>query len=117
VEVAFGGTAAAKAPSMETTLSMLENGLDRRLPMDRRVAFAILLAPTQRMDLAAEQVRQCNEQLNERSVRSLSAGQLNGTLYLGKVFGSPIADEKERAIAPGLLPAASRAQLAGAATR
>lgn len=94
----------------------LDNGLDRRLPWDRRVSLATVLALGGRDDLAREQVRQCLAEIDAARIRSLTIGSLYHLQTLARAYGLPIADPGLRALALRLLPAELRARLAAPAS-
>jgi hypothetical protein len=103
VEMATGQQP-AKAPSLPTLVSMVENGADRVLAWDRRAALAIVLARGQRNDLAREQVRRCLATASEEQLRSLTSSPLYRLLYLARSHGLEFPDPELARLAPVLLP-------------
>ncbi|HVZ64660.1 MAG TPA: hypothetical protein VG936_08830 [Lacunisphaera sp.] len=84
---------------------------DRRLPWDRRVSLAVILAQAKQMDAARRQVQRCLESIDEAKLRSLSTGSLYRLQVLCKAFGLPIADPRLHALALDLLPPDLRQRL------
>lgn len=103
VEMATGQQP-AKAPSLPALVSMVENGADRVLAWDRRVALAIVLARGQRNDLAREQVRRCLAAASEEQLRALTSSPLYRLLYLARSQGLEFPDPALARLAPALLP-------------
>jgi hypothetical protein len=92
------------AQTVDLILSRLASGGDRFLPWDRRVSLAMVLAKGGRNDQAREQLRRCLTELNEKRLRSLTAGMLYNLQVLSQAFELPIADPGLRKLAAELLP-------------
>lgn len=101
---ATAGDAAAFRRAVETLKSLVSAGADRRLPWDRRLALAVVLAQARETALAREQVRRCVEQADEKKLRSLSTASLVRLFALCKITGIAFADPVLRPIATKLLP-------------
>ena len=105
------GDAAGAVQTLDSLLVRLPGGADRFLAWDRRVSLAIALARGDRIDPAREQTRRCLAELDEKKLRSLSAGSLYGLLVLSQSFGLEIADHRLRELALDLLPGDLRSHL------
>jgi hypothetical protein len=82
----------------------MKSGAYPRLPLDRRVGLAVLLARNRQTDLARDQTRACIDQLNENELRSLSTGSLYRLLVLIRGFGLRIEQPPMLDLARNLLP-------------
>jgi len=90
--------------------SRLANGGDRYLPWDRRVALAVVLARSGKLDLAKVQAIRCWTEANASRLKALPAGSLFGLMVLGDTFKADLNPEL-RSLALELLPAGLRARL------
>ena len=88
----------------KSVVSTLSRGSDRRLPWDRRVSLAVVLALGGRYDLSRAQVRRCIDEIDDERIRSLTTESLYHLLLLGRRFGTEIPDPGLHALALGLLP-------------
>ena len=98
------GDAAGTAETLAALRSRLAAGADRLLPWDRRVSAAIVLAQGEQIELARDQLRRCLAELNEKRLRSLTAGLLYNLQVLSRALELPIADPRLRQLAVDLLP-------------
>jgi hypothetical protein len=110
VEIARG-----EKDELARTLELMKPRLtgrgDRGLPWDRRVGLMVVLARNKQMDLARVQMERCLKDVDEAKVRSLTPTALYQLLVLCKAFALPIADERLRGLALGLVPADLRGRL------
>jgi hypothetical protein len=104
VQKARGDTAALDQ-TLALLLARLANGDDRYLPWDIRVSLAVVLAQGGQLNLAREQMRHCLARINEKKLRSLSAGLLYNFRVLSQALELPIADAGLQQLAQDLLPA------------
>lgn len=96
---------------LASIVSYVQVGADRRLPWDRRISLAVILAIGGKEDLARTQVQRCLSLLNEERARTLTTGSLYHLMVLVRHFGLEITDPKTRALALKLLPAELRERL------
>jgi hypothetical protein len=82
-----------------------------RLPLDRRVGFAVLFARNKHGDLARDQARARIEQLSEAELRPLSTESLYHLLVLAKGFGRRIERSQLLKLARILFPQDVRGRL------
>jgi hypothetical protein len=92
------------AGALKLVIPRIKSGASPRLPLDRRVGLAVLLARNKQKHLARDQTRACIDQLNESELRSLSTGSLYRLLVLIKGFGSRIDRPPMLDLARNLLP-------------
>lgn len=112
VEHARGDTAAF-ARTLEALTRALERTGDRRLPWERRVNLAVVLAQAKQMSQAREQLERCLAEINATELRTLTTGALFRLLALCKLFKVEIGDPQLRELAHALLPPELRQRLAG----
>ena len=98
------GNEGAAAGALKLIIPRIKSGAHPRLPLDRRVGLAVLLARHRQTDLAREQTRACIDQLNEAELRSLSTGSLYRLLVLIRGFGLRIDQPTMLDLARNLLP-------------
>jgi len=102
--VAFGRT-------VDTLLTRLPNGGDHYLPWDRRVGLAVVLAQSDHVAPAREQLQRCLNEATAARLRSLSTGSLFALLELSRLLHLELPDPGLRALAPQLLPGDLRDRL------
>jgi hypothetical protein len=98
------GNEEAAAGALKLIIPRIKSGAYPRLPLDRRVGLAVLLARNRQTDLAREQTRACVDQLNETALRSLSTGSLYRLLVLIRGFGLRIDQPPMLDLARNLRP-------------
>ncbi|ACB75600.1 hypothetical protein [Opitutus terrae] len=98
--------------TLEAIARALERGGDRRLPWERRVNLAIVLAQAKHFDPARAQLDRCLAEANATELRTLSTGALFRLLALCKFFKVEIGDPQLRELAHALLPPELRQRLA-----
>jgi hypothetical protein len=90
--------------TVATIFSRVSAGADRRLPWDRRVSLAIVLAQGERIDAARAELQKCLESVDDAKLRFLSTTSLYHFLILAKGLGMGIADPQLSALSLELLP-------------
>jgi len=95
---------------IDTMLPLVNQSAIRRLPWDRRVAVAVLLARAHRYDLAQTAYALCVADIDGTKLRSLSYSSLYHLLVLGKSLHSSIEDPEMQELAFELLPREVRAR-------
>lgn len=105
------GDKAAFGQMVDTIAPLLARKADRFLPWERRVGLAAVLTQARRTELAAEQLKRCLAEVDERKIRQLSPGSLVRLLVVCKLGNQEIADLRLRALARSLVPPALRARL------
>jgi hypothetical protein len=93
-----------RAGALRILVPRLKTPAVRALPWDRRVALAVVLAQSKRMDLAGEVVRRCLAEADATRLRSLTTGSLYSLLAVGRRCDCAIADPGVRQAALDLLP-------------
>jgi hypothetical protein len=104
VEIARGDTETFNR-TVATILPRITAGRDRRLPWDRRVSLAIVLAQAQHLDEARSQLQRCVAEVDGSKLRSLSTTSLYHMQVLAKALGLQIQDPELRELSLDLLPA------------
>ncbi len=101
--------------ALQQTLQSLANRLHARsqrpIPWDRRVSLAVLLARTNRMDLAKEQAQRCFAEATEARLKQLTSASLYHLFILGKGLGLRFPNQQLESQAMDLLPPEARERL------
>jgi hypothetical protein len=105
------GNEEAAGGALKLIIPRIKSGAYPRLPLDRRVGLAVLLARNRQTDLARDQTRACIDQLNETELRSLSTCSLYRLLVLIKGFGLRIDQPPMLVLSRNLLPQDLRGRL------
>lgn len=103
-----GGQQGRFASTFRTLLSVYSAAEEHDLSWDRRVSLAVVLMQGKQAGLARREMEISLGLMNEAGLRSLSVGSLYRFQVLLKALGLKIEDEKLRALATTLLPAALR---------
>lgn len=110
IEIARGDTETFNH-TVATILPRIAAGHDRRLPWDRRVSLAIVLAQAQHLDEARSQLQRCLADVDASKLRSLSTTSLFHLQVLARALGLQIQDPELRELSLDLLPVDVRKQL------
>jgi hypothetical protein len=105
------GNDEAFAALLTTIESNLTTGLDRRMPWDRRVGLAIVLAQGDRAELARHQLERCIREVDTGKLKSLTTGSLYRMQVLAKTLHLSLPGPTVRELGLTLLPAELRERL------
>lgn len=105
------GDEATFAKTLTSIIASLNNGLDRTMPLDRRVSLAVVLAIGNHPDLARKQIERCLKDLDESHLRSLTNASVFKVSVLAKTYDVPFPDERLHALAVQLVPPELRSRL------
>lgn len=92
--------------AFDKVIVLLESVGDSRLPWERRVALALLLAEARRLDLAVQRMERCIDELDEQRLRTLTPATLQRFVALGDALNIKPADPALWKLAHSLMPPA-----------
>jgi len=90
--------------AFDKILVLLDTVGDSRLPWERRVALALLLAEAKRLDLAGQRMERCIDELDEKRLRTLAPSTLQRFVALGDALNMKPSDPELWKLAHTLMP-------------